>query len=164
MIKPILPPSRSRVISYLVTVFLAFLTIQQSSYGTDISIGMVNAETNGISIHKDADASIPAWHFSTFYQAEKFLQFNADIQYYLDLPSLSSSVASAQFYSGLGLRGESRNEYQDDEKYWMRVPLGLQFDIRPLKIQSFIEGTALVGPMPETKMSIHPSIGLRINL
>ena len=129
-----------------------------------VSLGIINMEYTGLSIQKSSDVDLPSWHISSFFQKAEFIQLNGDIQYFFAPRSLQRGQIRGRFYSGIGMRAVSYAKRKDDEEYWLRIPLGTQFEMLPMRLQVFGELTFISGPIPETKLSFSPSLGMRVHL
>ncbi|NRA45921.1 MAG: hypothetical protein HRU09_13275 [Oligoflexales bacterium] len=131
---------------------------------SSVSLGVINMEYTGLSIQKSSDSDLPSWHVSSFFQKGEFIQLNGDIQYFFSPTGMQSNQMRGRFYSGIGMRVVSYAKRKDDEEYWLRIPLGTQFEMIPMRLQVFGEVTFFSGPIPETKLSFSPSLGMRVLL
>jgi hypothetical protein len=79
----------------------------------------------------------------------------------LHVPSIGYGHGwTASLYGGLGLSGTGDRE-NATESFRVRLPLGVQCDVNALRLSIFMEGAALVGPLPLTGMSATGAAGLR---
>ena len=106
---------------------------------------------------------MPSWHVSTYFRKDEYLQVNGDIQYFFTPDALKLGNFFTSTYSGIGIRVASF-AYQDEEKYWLRIPAGLQWEAKPLHMQLFFEIAGLAGPFPNTAVSFNSSLGVRVLL
>lgn len=137
-----------------------------SAYSAEnsVSLGIVNMQYTGLSIQKSSDLDLPSWHVSSFFQKGEFIQLNGDLQYFFAPKGMQKGQVRGRFYSGIGMKVVSYAKRKDDEKYWLRIPIGAQFEMIPMRLQVFGELGFFLGPIPETKLSYSPSLGMRVQL
>ena len=140
--------------------------VRAESSDSSVSLGIINMEYTGLSIQKSSDSNIdlPSWHVSSFFQKGEFIQLNGDIQYFFIPSSLQKGQIRGRFYSGIGMKVVSYAKWKEDEEYWLRIPIGTQFEMIPMRLQLFGEVTFFSGPIPESKLSLSPSLGMRVHL
>lgn len=97
---------------------------------------------------------------ATSYDEARILA-DADYQRFWRLPSFSGRETTTALYSGLGLRGSSVKDEHATERYSLRLPLGLQANLRSLHLNLFVEGIGLLGELPGTQLTTTYSGGLR---
>ncbi|MFK7823560.1 MAG: hypothetical protein AB8G05_05355 [Oligoflexales bacterium] len=131
---------------------------------SSVSLGIINMEYTGLSIQKSSNLDLPSWHVSSFFQKGEFIQLNGDLQYFFVPSALQKGKFRGRFYSGIGMKVVSYAKRKDDEEYWLRIPLGTQFEMIPMRLQLFGEVTFFSGPIPESKLSLSPSLGMRVHL
>lgn len=112
-----------------------------------------------LSMQWQPDASA-AWHLATHYDEAQIIA-DADYQRFWRLSSVSGRETTTALYSGLGLRGSSAKDEHATERYRLRLPLGVQANLRSLHLNLFVEGAGLLGELPGTRLTATYSGGLR---
>lgn len=85
----------------------------------------------------------------------------ADYQRFYFPRDMQSRTLRAGTYAGLGLGGEAARDEGDDERWYLRLPLGVQIDVVPLHLSTFAEIAAKVGALPGTGLETAASGGIR---
>jgi hypothetical protein len=123
------------------------LTARAEQWG----IGAVTLPDPALSVQYGTSGT-EAYHVTTHLSQER-VRFSSDYQRFY-VPGFGYGRGYVLgLYTGFGLGGESRRESAEEERYHLRLPVGVQCDLKSLNLQSFAEFAGLIGELPETRVS-----------
>ena len=150
----------------LTTITLIVLfTFAKPATAANFSVGVAASEQPGISVQLQS-TMYKRFHFVGHFNEGEQVMLSADIQKFFYPRFLSSGPRddwNICFYAGMGIEGRSSIEDVNEENFFGRLPLGVQFESRALPVQAFTEITPLLGPIPNTKLSATASGGIRVS-
>lgn len=149
----------------LTKLFFAIVAVTFSvvSNAEQWAVGTV-AEPNspGLSIQRASD-DYSAVHIAAHFFEKDRIMINGDYQrfYYPNFEFTAEGESRLGFYSGLGIKAESRKEEQIGEYYSLRLPVGVQWSIDYFYTQLFSDIALILGELPKTNLSMAARLGLR---
>jgi hypothetical protein len=126
---------------------------------TILGVGAVTMPEPALSLYYSAK-DMSAFHFATAYTEDR-VWFTGDYQRSLTAFVGSSAEWLLNIYSGLGLKGEGDKKDTVQEKFFLRLPIGVQTHLSGIQVQVFAEGVGMLGSLPNTRMSAEFSSGVR---
>lgn len=100
-----------------------------------------------------------ASHYTLHY-TDDALSAGFDYQKFIN-PGFGILPHSVEVYSGFGLSGEARREQETTEKFYGKIPAGLQWSAPSLRMSAFAEIAARMGPVPKTSVTGEAGCGIR---
>lgn len=136
------------------------LALPATSYATTIGVGALAAPRPALSVQVSPEAMPCTYHITAHVEGEG-VSADADCQRMQRLHALATRSLTPSAYAGAGIRGEAARADGAEEHYHLRLPLGIQVDIRPLHLSAFAEAAFLLGPLPMTASDHALALGLR---
>lgn len=100
-----------------------------------------------------------AAHYTLHY-TDDALSAGFDYQKFIN-PGLGLLPHSVEVYSGFGLTGEARKAQETTEQFHGKIPAGLQWSDKSLRMSAFVELAARMGPVPKTSVTGEAGCGIR---
>lgn len=146
------------MISKLLSLLVLTLSLASEGMAADWGIGFSAGTAPSLSLQHRYSAN-EAGHYRAHY-SEDALITAFDYQRFLG-HNFSFLPNSLEFYSGFGVAGEARKDQGTKEFFHAKIPAGVQWNSASLRASAFLEGAALMGPIPKTSLTGAASGGIR---
>lgn len=148
-------------VSAVGVVVIVLFSFNANAGKNGLGMGVILGEPTGISIkgwnsYSSAIDGAVAWSL----EGNDKVHIHADYLFH-DFSVVDVKKGQLPFYYGIGARVLFRNEGNLDDKFGVRIPVGLSYLFANSPLEFFIETVPILDLTPDTELDFNGGIGLR---